>query len=104
MEGRHIAEGEFYFNLSNPQGDIIETSGNDENGEVIFNPVIIDGYYATLEPIELYKFYKIWPNGWGNIGDTVDAITFTGADFSPNNIPRFTFSYQEPEAPKPPSE
>lgn len=103
LEGRDIAKEKFYFNLSNPQGDTIEVSSNDENGEVVFNPVMIDGYFATLEPTELFKFYKIWPNGWEDIGDTRAEITFVKADFS-SNIPVFTFSYQEPEPPTDPDE
>ena len=103
LEGRDIIEGEFYFVLSNPQGDTLEVSPNNENGAVVFNPVIIDGYFATLEPTELFKFYKIWPSGWENIGDTKANITFVKADFSFNE-PLFTFSYQQPEAPEPPKE
>lgn len=102
MEGRKIIEGEFYFALSNPQGDILQVSPNDENGSVVFQPVIIDGYFATLEPTELFKFYKIWPSGWENIGDTKAEITFVEADFS-SSTPVFTFSYGEPEAPEPPN-
>lgn len=102
LEGRKIIEGEFYFALSNPQGDILQVSPNDENGSVVFQPVIIDGYFATLEPTELFKFYKIWPSGWENIGDTKAEITFVEADFS-SSTPVFTFSYGEPEAPEPPN-
>lgn len=64
---------------------------------------MIDGYFATLEPTELLKFYKIWPSGWENIGDTKANITFVEADFS-SNIPVFTFSCQAPEPPTDPDE